>query len=98
LETLLAISLELYHNKFMPLLDVIRLITCNPAELLKLAAGRLARGGPADLMLFDPERAWRVREQDLLSKSKNTPFDYRPVQGRVIMTVVDGRRVFSQDD
>lgn len=98
LETLLAISLELYHNKVMPMLDVIRLITCNPAELLKLPAGRLARGGPADLTLFDPERAWRVREQDLLSKSKNTPFDYRPVQGRVIMTVVDGRRVFSQDD
>lgn len=98
LETLLVISLELYHNKFMPLLDVIRLITCNPSELLNLPAGRLARGGPADLMLFDPERAWRVREQDLLSKSKNTPFDYRPVQGRVIMTVVDGRRVFSQDD
>ncbi len=98
LETLLAISLELYHNKFMPLLDVIRLITCNPAELLNLPAGRLVRGAPADLTLFDPERAWRVREQDILSKSKNTPFDYRPVQGRVIMTVVDGRRVFSQDD
>ena len=97
LETLLAISLELYHNRIMSLLEVLRLLTCKPSELLGLAAGRLIRGAPADLTLFDPERAWMVREQDLLSKSKNTPFDYRPVQGRVMMTVVDGRRVFSRD-
>jgi dihydroorotase len=38
---------------------------------------------------------WQVREHELHSKSKNTPFDYRPVQGRVLLTVVDGRRVFA---
>ena len=97
LETLLSISLELYHNRHLSLLEVLRLLTSNPSGLLGLAAGRLTRGAPADLTLFDPERAWMVREQDLLSKSKNTPFDYRPVQGRVLMTMVDGRRVFSQD-
>jgi dihydroorotase len=97
LETLLAVSLELYHNGFMPLLDVLRLITCKPSDLLELPAGRLAIGAPADLTLFDPDRAWRVLETELYSKSKNTPFDYRPVQGRVLMTVVDGRRVFSLD-
>ncbi len=96
LETLLSISLELYHNNYMPLLDVLKLLTCKPSDLLGLASGRLERGSPADLTLFDPERAWIVREQDLFSKSKNTPFDYRPVQGRVLMTVVDGRRVFLQ--
>jgi len=97
LETLLSISLELYHNKVMSLLDVLRLLTCKPSDLLGLRSGRLIRGAPADLTLFDPERAWIIREQDLFSKSKNTPFDYRPVQGRVLMTVVDGRRVFSWD-
>jgi len=95
LETLLAVSLELYHNGFLPLLDVLRLITCKPADLMKLPAGRLAKGARADLTLFDPDRAWQVREHELYSKSKNTPFDYRPVQGRVVMTVVDGRRVFA---
>ncbi len=97
LETLLPISLELYHNNDMSLVDVVRLMTSKPAKLLKLSAGRLMRGGPADLTVFHLERAWRVREQDLLSKSKNTPFDCRPVQGWVIMTIVDGRRVFSRD-
>ena len=95
LETLLAVSLELYHNGHLPLLDVLRLITCGPADLMGLPAGRLAKGARADLTLFDPERAWQVREHELYSKSKNTPFDYRPVQGRVLMTVVDGRRVFA---
>ncbi len=97
LETLLAVSLELYHNGYMSLPDVLGLLTCKPANLLGLRAGRLAKGEPADLTLFDPERAWRVREQELHSKSKNTPFDYRPVQGRALMTVVDGRRVFTLD-
>ena len=60
-----------------------------------LPAGRLVRGARADLTLFDPERAWQIRENELYSKSKNTPFDYRPVQGRVLLTVVDGRRVFA---
>jgi dihydroorotase len=95
LETLLAISLDLYHNNRLPLLDVLRLLTCRPADLMGLPACRLAKGAPADLALFNPDRPWRVREQELHSKSKNTPFDYRPVQGRVMMTVVDGRRVFA---
>ena len=95
LETLLSISLELYHNGAMSLPEVLRLITCKPAELMGLKAGRLAKGAPADLTLFDPDRAWQIREHELYSKSKNTPFDYRPVQGRVLMTVVDGRRVFA---
>jgi dihydroorotase len=98
LETLLAISLELVHNRHLSLLDMLRLITVKPAERFGLPAGRLVRGGAADLTLFDPERAWQVREHELYSKSKNTPFDYRPVEGRVVMTVVDGRRVFALGD
>jgi dihydroorotase len=95
LETLLAVSLELFHNGRLSLLDVLGLITYRPADLLGLPAGRLTKGGAADLTLFDPERGWQVREHELHSKSKNTPFDYRPVQGRVMLTVVDGRRVFT---
>jgi len=97
LETLLAVSLELHHNGHLPLLDVLGLMTHRAADVLGLPAGRLEKGAAADLALFDPERGWQVREQDLRSKSKNTPFDYRPVQGRTVMTVIDGRRVFELD-
>ncbi|MDP6571919.1 MAG: dihydroorotase [Rhodospirillales bacterium] len=94
LETLLAISLELHHNGHLSLLDVLRLLTVGPAELLDLPAGRLREGGPADLVLFDAGRGWKVDADTLHSKSKNSPFDGRPVQGRVLRTVVDGRAVF----
>lgn len=98
LETLLAISLDLYHNSHMDLLDVLALLTCKPADLLKLKAGRLAKGAPADLMLFDPDRGWKVVPSRFKSKSKNSPFDGRGVQGLVLRTMVDGRTVFKADD
>ena len=97
LETLLPVTLELVHNKDMKLLDALRLVTVAPADLLKLPAGRLAKGRAADFVLFDPERAWKVDADKLLSKSKNSPFDGRPVQGRAARTVVDGRVVFGAE-
>ncbi|MFL2770023.1 MAG: dihydroorotase [Rhodospirillaceae bacterium] len=94
LETLLAIALELFHNEELSLLDVISKVTWSPARLLGLDAGQLRVGAPADLVLFDPYKSWKVHGDDFLSKSKNTPFDGRPVQGRVIRTTIDGRTVF----
>ena len=94
LETLLSVSLELYHNGHMPLLKLLKLLTCGPADLMKLPAGRLAKGAAADLVVFDPNRAWKVDSDEMRSKSKNTPFDGRPVQGLTLRTVVDGRTVF----
>ena len=67
-------------------------------DLLGLDAGRIKRGGRADLTLFDPYRAWIVDADTMVGKTKNTPFDGSPVQGRVLRTVVDGRLVFSRDD
>jgi len=94
LETLLPLSLELYHNRYLDLMALMRLLTVNPAGILRLPVGRLAVGAPADLVLFDPDRAWRIIPDDFLSKSKNAPFDERPVKGRVELTIVDGRTIF----
>ena len=96
LETLLPLSLELHHNGKMPLLEVLRRLTVNPAQILRLPAGRLGVGGTADLVVFDPGAAWRIRTDEFRSKSKNAPFDGRPVQGRVERTIVDGRTIFSR--
>ncbi len=98
LETLLPLSLELYHNLHLPLLGVLRALTCAPADILRLEAGRLAVGRPADLLLFDLDRPWRIAEKEFRSKSKNSPFDGRPVQGRALLTVVRGRTVFERRD
>lgn len=94
LETLLAVSLDLYHNGDLSLLQVLHRLTAAPADLLGLEAGKIAKGQKADLMVFNPEEGWKVIADEFKSKSKNSPFDGRPVQGRVLRTVVDGRVVF----
>ncbi len=97
LETLLPISLNLYHTGEMTLLQVLKKLTCDPADILKLPAGRLAKGAAADLTLFNPDIGWKIEPDKFVSKSKNSPFDGRPVQGRVLRTIVDGRTVFELD-
>lgn len=94
LETLLPLTLELVHNGHIGMLEALAKVSKAPAELMGLPCGRLRRGAAADLVLFDPDKPWRVNEDALRSKSKNSPYDGRPVQGRVAQTIVDGRPVY----
>lgn len=94
LETLLPLSLALYHKKRVSLVDVLKKLTAGPAAILRLPLGRIAKGAAADLVLFDPERPWLIDAKRLRSKSKNSPFDEMPVMGQVLRTVVAGRTLF----
>lgn len=93
LETMLPLALELHHNGALPLMRVLEMMTAAPARLLGLDAGRLEAGAPADLVVIDLDTPWRLSEAGLVAKSKNTPFDGRPVQGRAVRTVVAGHTV-----
>ena len=97
LETLLASSLALVHNGDLSLARLLSTMTHVPADLLGLKTGRLAAGLPADLVLFNPGVPWVVSADALHSISKNTPFDERRLQGRILRTVVGGRTVYQQD-
>jgi dihydroorotase len=94
LETLLPVALGLVHDGTLDLLDLLDKVTCTPADILGLDAGRLKKGAPADIILFDPETPWRIDPDDLSSLSKNTPFEGRLTQGRVLRTIVDGRTIY----
>jgi len=94
LETLLPISLELYHNGHLSIAQTIALLTSRPADVLSLAAGRFKTGAAADLVVIDLDQPWRIDADAFHSKSKNTPFDERPAQGRALRTIVQGRTVF----
>lgn len=98
LETLLALTLGLYHAGHLALLDAVARLTVAPAARFGINGGRLQRGAPADLVLFDPDKPWRITEDALASKSKNTALGGRPVQGAVLRTVVDGRCLFNVED
>jgi len=93
LETLLPALLTLHHEGRIPLVELIRAVTLAPAQMIGLSAGRLARGAPGDLALCDLGAPVIIDADKLLSKSKNSPFDGRRLQGRVLMTLVDGRIV-----
>jgi dihydroorotase len=94
LETLLPALLAFHHEGRIPLIDLIRTVTSAPADLLGLQAGRLTPGTPADLVLCDLNAPVVIDADRLISKSKNSPFDGRRLQGKVLRTLVDGRTVF----
>ncbi|HWK37754.1 MAG TPA: dihydroorotase [Hyphomicrobium sp.] len=94
LETLLPAALRLYHSGDLPLMSVLRALTINPAKLLGLHSGRLAKGAVADIILFDPDEPWVVNKDMLRSRSKNSPFDESKMQGRVLRTLVAGETVY----
>jgi dihydroorotase len=94
LQTLLPALLTFHHEGRIPLIDLFRAVTSAPADLLGLPAGRLAKGAPADLVLCDLNAPLIIDADQLLSKSKNSPFDGRRLQGKVLRTVVDGRTVY----
>ena len=97
LETMLPLTLELHHNGQVPLLTLLKAMTARPAELLGLDCGVLKAGAPADLVIFDLNVPWKVEAENFKAKSKNTPFDGRPVQGRALRTVVAGRTVYEYE-
>jgi dihydroorotase len=98
LETLLPAAMQLHHAGHLTLPRLWRALALNPARLLGLDAGRLAPGAPADLVLFDPDTPFVLDRATLRSKSKNTPYDLRRMQGRVLRTWVGGREVFAAED
>lgn len=97
LESLLPLSLQLYHNGRLGLLDVLARLTSGPAKILGLKAGSLTRGAAADLTIFDLDKPWQIDPDSFQSKSKNSPFTDFPVQGRVRRCVVDGRCIYGPD-
>jgi dihydroorotase len=93
LETMLPVALRLVHNGDLSLTTLIRALATRPADLLHMKQGRLKKGAPADLILFDPDEPFVLDPETLHSRCKNTPFDGARLQGRVHMTMVGGRIV-----
>jgi len=92
-ETLLTLSLGLVRDGVIDLPRLFTLLSRKPAELLAVSGGELAVGSEADLVLFDPDRPWRIVGDDMAASAGNTPFDGLPVQGKVLHTIKGGQPV-----
>ncbi len=96
LETMLPLSLQLYHDKEISLTEVIGKMTYKAADVIhKPQLGRIRKGLPADLTLIDLNKEWFIKPEDFSSKSKNAPFKSYKVKGRAIKTIINGQVVYS---
>ena len=94
IETLLSLSLELYHNGSVKLETIIKALTSNPAKILKINKGNLSIGADADFSIVDINKPWIVKKEKLISKSKNTSIEDKKLQGKVTSTFVRGKELF----
>ena len=97
IETLLPLSLELYHNGSVKLETIIKALTSSPAKILKINKGNLSIGNDADFCIVDINKPWVVRKEKLISKSKNTPIEDKKLQGKVMNTFVNGEELFKAE-
>ena len=93
LETSLELGItKLVREGYLPMMKLLEKMTINPAKLYQLPGGRLVEGGPADLVIFDPEEKWTVK--DFYSRSHNSPFVGERLSGRVKYTICKGNIVY----
>jgi len=90
LETLLPVTLEILGNAGMQPLEILALLTTGPASILGIDAPAIVHGGRAECVLFDPAREYFLKDENMYSRSRNTPFAGRLLRGRVEMVWIGG--------
>lgn len=94
LQTALPLTLDLWRQGHLTLMQVVERMTLGPCRALGLPYGTLREGAPADVTVVDLDATWKVEPDTLASRSKNTPFLGSMLRGRVDTTIVAGRPVF----
>ena len=94
LETLLSLTLSLYKSNKLSLLKTINLLTSGPASILGIDAGKISKGCPADLTIIDIDKSWIVNGDKMLSLSSNSCFEGMPLQGKVMSSWKNGRKIY----
>jgi dihydroorotase len=98
LETSLPLSLELVRKGLIDEQRLVELLSVNPARILGVTGGSLAVGRPADITIIDPDAEFTFLKDQIVSKSKNSPFIGWKLQGRAVLTMVGGRITHSLPD
>ena len=94
LETSLALGItSLVRKGHLSLMQLLEKMTINPARLYHLDGGKIEKGAPADLVIFDPEAKWIP--EFFASMSSNSPFIGWELYGKVKMTVCGGEIVYT---
>jgi len=82
---------------YITYLDMVRVMSYNPARLLGLDRGEIKVGAVSDLTIFDPNKEYEYRQEMIVSKSKNTPFIGKKLKGEVAYTIVNGEIKYERE-
>jgi dihydroorotase len=91
LELLLPLTLKWAAEMKLPLVKALARVTSDPAGIMGVPAGTLARGAVADICVFDPEATFTISREALRSQGKNTPFIGHNFKGHVRYTLIEGQ-------
>jgi dihydroorotase len=95
LETELALSIsELVETGILDWMSLVRKLSANPAKILGIKKGSLSVGADADIIVVSPQKEWLVDKQGFLSKSKNSAFIGKNLNGVVEYTIRKGKIVY----
>ena len=98
-ETALSAEImNLVDSGEMSYLDLVKVTSYNPAQLLHIDRGTIEVGKVADITIFDPNEEYVYTEDMIVSKSKNSPFIGKKLKGKVKYTIVGGRIVYGNND
>lgn len=85
---------NLVDKGYINYMDLVRVMSYNPAKLLGIDRGEIAEGKIADLTIFDPNREYEYLKEHIVSKSKNTPWIGKRLKGQIRYTIVSGKIVY----
>ncbi|MGB7054564.1 MAG: dihydroorotase [bacterium] len=92
------IIMELINKQKMNWLDVIRKMTVNPAKLIGVKTANMKQGTVANITMIGPDKKWKVNEDNIKSRSKNTPLLGKELKGRVKHVVIKGTIKYALKD
>jgi len=91
LETAVPLALSLFRKGYINEARLVELLSVNPARILGVAGGSLTIDAAADITVIDPGKRFILRSEDIVSKSRNSPFIGTRLQGRAVLTLCGGR-------
>ncbi len=89
---------ELVLQGYLTPMQMAEKMSYNPARIIHSEKGDIQPGKVADIVIFDPEKTYKINKHKFASKGRNTPFHGREVTGKVKMTLVDGQVVYEDED
>ncbi len=95
LETSVPLTLALVRDEIITPAKMIELMSVNPCRIIGVEGGSLSQGACADVTLIDPDLCFTYQKKDVVSKSKNSPFLDWSLQGKAVLTILDGEITFS---